>query len=418
MSSLEPKPFVCDAVAFIQSFCLAKIDDSWFGVFFELALFAMAFAGLSIVCDEYLAPALELLCKRRQIPEHIAGATFMALASGIPELVISSIVALQTKIEDEGEGHPELAVATIIGSGLIAFLVIPAMCVLSTPKLECQPGPLLRDVGFYMFGLCMLGWFLADNHLQRHESSLLVLAYFTYLAVVLLPHFLKTSSSPVLRRMSTYMGGAAAREVELSAAEAAEEAPVALTGQSSQRRCLFAPLHLLQAILERTNEDTSGDDGRYCVAIMKGFAWVTFFSFCITSVCGRWSEMSGASSGLFGAVVVAIGAQIPDIVQSVAVAKRGMGSMAMGNAIGSQNFNMLFCLSLPWCIGGDVKFEHFRVMRISGVLAFISTIIFSAVAFSTFCQTGMAVVEKKQGMFLGGAYFVCLCILAIVSLAP
>ena len=46
----------------------------------------------------------------------------------------------------------------------------------------------------------------------------------------------------------------------------------------------------------------------------------------------------------FGLAVVAIGAEIPDTIQSVTVAKKGYGSMAVSNGLGSQICNI--CVGL------------------------------------------------------------------------
>jgi Ca2+/Na+ antiporter len=46
----------------------------------------------------------------------------------------------------------------------------------------------------------------------------------------------------------------------------------------------------------------------------------------------------------FGLAVVAIGAEIPDCIQSVTVAKKGYGSMAVSNGLGSQICNI--CVGL------------------------------------------------------------------------
>ena len=51
-----------------------------------------------------------------------------------------------------------------------------------------------------------------------------------------------------------------------------------------------------------------------------------------------------------GFVLVASGAEIPDLIQSVTVARRGYGSMAVSNAIGSQIINICIGLGLPWTI--------------------------------------------------------------------
>ena len=57
-----------------------------------------------------------------------------------------------------------------------------------------------------------------------------------------------------------------------------------------------------------------------------------------------------APLSFLGFLLVAVGAEIPDTVQSVTVARRGYGSMAVGNAIGSQIVNICIGLGVPWTI--------------------------------------------------------------------
>ncbi|OXA59613.1 Sodium/potassium/calcium exchanger 5, partial [Folsomia candida] len=48
--------------------------------------------------------------------------------------------------------------------------------------------------------------------------------------------------------------------------------------------------------------------------------------------------------------VIAAGTSVPEAVSSVFVARRGFGTMAVSNAVGSNTFNILVCLGLPWLI--------------------------------------------------------------------
>jgi Ca2+/Na+ antiporter len=52
-----------------------------------------------------------------------------------------------------------------------------------------------------------------------------------------------------------------------------------------------------------------------------------------------------------GLTLIAFGASIPDCFSSLIVAKLGHGDMAVSNAIGSNVFDILICLGLPWFIG-------------------------------------------------------------------
>ena len=81
------------------------------------------------------------------------------------------------------------------------------------------------------------------------------------------------------------------------------------------------------------------------------FFKVAFFSFIISTVVERWvhlgiSQGSALGGEWYGLVLISIGAEIPDAIQSVTVARRGYGSMAVSNAIGSQIINILIGLGI------------------------------------------------------------------------
>ena len=47
---------------------------------------------------------------------------------------------------------------------------------------------------------------------------------------------------------------------------------------------------------------------------------------------------------------MAAGVSVPDALSSLAVVKEGYGDMAVSNAVGSNVFDILICLGLPWFI--------------------------------------------------------------------
>lgn len=51
-----------------------------------------------------------------------------------------------------------------------------------------------------------------------------------------------------------------------------------------------------------------------------------------------------------GLTFVAAGVSVPDALSSIAVIKEGYGDMAVSNAVGSNVFDILICLGLPWFI--------------------------------------------------------------------
>jgi K+-dependent Na+/Ca+ exchanger-like protein len=88
----------------------------------------------------------------------------------------------------------------------------------------------------------------------------------------------------------------------------------------------------------------------YLLSFLISFLWVALFAMIISAVVGQWVEKANVSIEFFGLVLVALGAEIPDMIQSVTVARRGYGSMATSNCIGSQITNILVGLGLPWFI--------------------------------------------------------------------
>lgn len=82
---------------------------------------------------------------------------------------------------------------------------------------------------------------------------------------------------------------------------------------------------------------------------MISFTWVSFFSTIVSAVVTRWVALLQAPMAFFGLAVVAIGAEIPDTIQSVTVAKKGYGSMAVSNGLGSQICNI--CVGLGESMG-------------------------------------------------------------------
>ena len=81
--------FVADAAqeqATLSSICMGSTPCI---AIVDLAALSFAFVALAIVCDDYLVPAIEVLCERWKIPEDAAGASFLAFGSAAPEILVS-----------------------------------------------------------------------------------------------------------------------------------------------------------------------------------------------------------------------------------------------------------------------------------------------------------------------------------------
>jgi len=165
------------------------LDQYWWGYVAEVVLLLQCFVGLAIVCDEYMVPSLETLCRRWGIREDVAGATFMAFGSAAPEIIVNAVATIQSMNAGASAADAQttnLGVSAILGSGMIAFSMIPATCAFSSPKpLMLKRRPLLRDEGFYLLALFTLIYVIYDSVVVFSECVMLVSVYVCYLAVVI-----------------------------------------------------------------------------------------------------------------------------------------------------------------------------------------------------------------------------------------
>jgi hypothetical protein len=115
---------------------------------------------------------------------------------------------------------------------------------------------------------------------------------------------------------------------------------------------------------------------------------------------------------LMGLLFLAAGTSVPDALASMKVAAQGHGDMAVANALGSNVFDILLCLGLPWTIkcaaGRKVEFPNAKQ-------DFVKYGSFLLVALGLFIATLVAFrgkLNKWAGTFmllLYGAYVLYTC---------
>ena len=86
----------------------------------------------------------------------------------------------------------------------------------------------------------------------------------------------------------------------------------------------------------------------YPVTFVGSVFWVGVSSYYMV----RWAQVVGAVFGIPDAVMgltfLAAGTSVPDLLTSVIVARQGEGDMAVSTSIGSNIFDILVGLPVPW----------------------------------------------------------------------
>lgn len=92
--------------------------------------------------------------------------------------------------------------------------------------------------------------------------------------------------------------------------------------------------------------------GRFRLQFFASFAMSLFWLGVLTTGMVKWTEQLGCILGISDAVMgvtfLAVGTSMPDCLTSIFVAQTGRGNMAVCNALGSNIFDILFALCLPW----------------------------------------------------------------------
>jgi Ca2+/Na+ antiporter len=298
---------MCD----VTNFCLELIDDTVFGVAIETVLLAYSFVGIAIVADSYLATALEALCESWSIPEDVAGASFLALGSAAPEIVINAVSTIKvaaTGQEAVSAAATSLGIGSIIGSGMMAFTLIPGLCgVVVTAPMQLTRRPVARDTLFYLVSLLVLMLAMRDGSITIWESVGMVALYAVYLGIVCFSPVVRrrwkaahppiNASSDLTEKLAPPSEEDAPDRETSAAVEAEEEAggedPPAATGA---RRCisrtasaLFAPVRLA---IECSIPDCEGERaGGFVSTLLLSFGWLTVLSAVLSAVITRWGEV-------------------------------------------------------------------------------------------------------------------------------
>jgi Ca2+/Na+ antiporter len=187
--------------------------------------------------------------------------------------------------------------------------------------------------------------------------------------------------------------------------------PTSSSTASRSLEIITWPLRRAFSLTTPLCERGSPSEGLYVVTLIVSFLWVSLFSFVLSAVVQRWGKLTGVPLAFFGFALVALGAEIPDTVQSVTVARRGYGSMAVSNAVGSQILNICIGLGLPWTAalmaGKPISVSDHREIMVAVELQALNVICATAILLGVALVMRQSKVELKRskGVFMVAMFF-------------
>ncbi|GFY43602.1 hypothetical protein TNIN_193811, partial [Trichonephila inaurata madagascariensis] len=98
------------------------------------------------------------------------------------------------------------------------------------------------------------------------------------------------------------------------------------------------------------HHSSSSPEGNFVLTFISSVFWIGVISYMCSWMVTIISHTFGLPDSVAGITILAAGISVPEIIASVIVVKSGMANMAICNLIGSNIFDILFCLGVPWFI--------------------------------------------------------------------
>ena len=250
----------------------------------------------------------------------VEGSSSLAQILKVPSVVIGlTIVAMGTSAPEASvsinaalAGSNDIAISNVVGSNIFNGLVVVGVCAFLS-AFKTNRDILKRDMPLNILVTFILCLMFLDGKLSRIEGGILFAGMILYITVMIY-HAIKNKS------------------------------------ENEPEKILSLP--------------------RSIIYMIAGLAAVIF----VDKACIIATNL-GVSQNFIGLTIVAIGTSLPELVTSIVATKKGDSGLALGNAIGSNLFNILFILGFSAILSPlhvlNESIIDCGILLISSILLFI-----------------------------------------------
>ena len=266
-----------------------------------ILLLAVGFAFLVKGAD-FFVEGSSSIAKKLKVPPIIIGLTIVAMGTSLPETAVSVTASLVQ--------NNELAVSNVVGSNIFNLMFVIGVCSILTP-IMVQKATVVRDIPLSL-GCALFLLVLGISGLGDKTGMTLGHADGVIFLIVFAGYIFTMVRSAMKAR-------AAGQKVEIEGVEECDNMKELSYGKS----ILF---------------------------LIVGAAAIAFGGDLTVDTASRIAIELGMSQTLVGLTIVSIGTSLPELVTSVVAARKNEVDMAVGNAIGSNIFNILMVLGIASAI--------------------------------------------------------------------
>ena len=290
----------------------------------------VAFVAL-IKGADFFVDGAAALAKYFKVPGAIIGLTVVALGTSLPELAVSTSAAIG--------GSNEIALSNVLGSNTFNLLVVLGVCA-CVHELPVEKNILKRDFPFsIIISVLIVGvWFLISGDTILSTS------------ITAVDEVVSVINRPVAIVML-----------------------IVFVGYIS---CLV--VHARRHPEECEEEYKSMSLGKAFVLIIVGVTLIIVGGQGVVYAAKAIARAFGMSETLIGLTIVAVGTSLPELVTSIVASRKGEVGLAIGNAVGSNIFNLLLILGVSAAIN-PITVNMASVIDLCIVIGItVMTMIFSA----------------------------------------
>ncbi|XP_015839099.2 probable sodium/potassium/calcium exchanger CG1090 isoform X1 [Tribolium castaneum] len=432
------------------------------GIIVHIIVAVYTFLGLAIVCDEYFVASLDRICEELKMSPDVAGATFMAAGSSAPELATVIIGVFFAK--------DDIGISGVIGSAVFNIMFVISVCALcTTTVIYLNWWPLIRDCFFYAVSILVMLVTIQDKMISWIESLFMILMYVVYCVALHYNSYLeqwaqklpvpckkvapdeqsglvsyktleeerkhpsygcspeKPSQESFEQGFDNQLSGPALNQASGGAAPAPAPVPrdyyrpkeydpantvdplVKPTEGGLYKQITWGIVFPIHYLCRKTMPDCRSEQYKnwYPFTFFMSMLWISFYSYFMVWMITIIGTTLGIPDTVMGLTFVAAGVSVPDALSSIAVIKEGYGDMAVSNAVGSNVFDILICLGLPWFIKTAIIKPGSDVPVISkgltySTLSLLSTVVFLVAA----THLNGWKLDRKYGIILMAWYLI------------
>lgn len=320
-----------------------------------ILLLAVGFAFLVKGAD-FFVEGSSSIAKKLKVPPIIIGLTIVAMGTSLPETAVSVTASLVQ--------NNELAVSNVVGSNIFNLMFVIGVCSILTP-IMVQKATVVRDIPLSL-GCALVLLVLGISGLGDKAGMTLGHADGVIFLIVFAGYIFTMVRSAMKAR-------AAGQKVEIEGVEECDNMKELSYGKS----ILF---------------------------LIVGAAAIAFGGDLTVDTASRIAIELGMSQTLVGLTIVSIGTSLPELVTSVVAARKNEVDMAVGNAVGSNIFNILMVLGISSAISPVALIWE-------NIIDIVLLMVFSVMVW-IFAGTRKK-IERKEGIIMVVVYLVyCAYIIA------